>query len=75
MPNTITLNRAAEHVEQLTGWKPAVSTVWKWATNGLEIDGERHHLAITRVGGRVLTTARDIERFLEATGSTAQPTG
>lgn len=50
------LSEAARRIEQLTGFRPSRSTLWRWHLSG--------RLPSRRVGRRLLTTDRDIHRML-----------
>lgn len=58
--NFITLGQAA----QLAPTRPSANAVWRWCRRGLKArSGKRVYLKHVRVGGRVFTTAEDVNRF------------
>jgi hypothetical protein len=56
----LTLSRAAEHYPAVNGKRPHASTVFRHAAHG--ISGVR--LETVQVGGRVVTSAEAVQRFL-----------
>lgn len=56
----MTFAEAASMIGRKFGFKPSVSTVWRWAKKG--IDGQV--LEAIRIGRRYRTTPEAIERFL-----------
>ena len=59
----MTFAEAASMIERKFGFKPSVSTVWRWAKKG--VNGRV--LEAIRIGRRYRTTAEAIERFLNRT--------
>ena len=56
----LTLSQAAVMIGHYTGWKPSVSTCWRWALKGVR--GSK--LPAVRIGGRVYTTEFAVTSFL-----------
>jgi len=52
----------AAGVEELTGRRPAPTTVWRWLKKGIR----GHKLASVRVMGQVFTSREEIRRWLSA---------
>jgi len=48
------------------GRKPPVGKLFRWSTKGIAIGGRQIYLESVRVGGRRLTTAEAVSRFVEA---------
>ena len=69
----IPLGEAAEHIPSKP--KPHRSAVWRWAVQGLWIDGRVVKLRSRKVGGRRYTTLADIETFLTACDQSPDQTG
>lgn len=60
MSNNITLVQAAQTLPKINGKKPCAVTVWRWARKGVR--GVK--LETEQIGGRLVTTAEAVERFL-----------
>ncbi len=56
----LTLRQAAVLIGHYTGWKPSVSTCWRWALKGVR--GSK--LPAVRIGGKVYTTEFAVTSFL-----------
>ena len=56
----LTLRQAAVLIGHYTGWKPSVSTCWRWALKGVR--GSK--LAAVRIGGKVYTTEPAVISFI-----------
>lgn len=59
----------ARHLPSLRidGRAPDLATVWRWSQKGLKLpSGERIRLEVLSIGGRRVTTAQAIMRFIEA---------
>ena len=56
----LTLRQAAALIGHYTGWKPSVSTCWRWALKGVR--GSK--LAAVRIGGKVYTTEPAVMSFI-----------
>ena len=56
----LTLRQAAVLIGHYTGWKPSVSTCWRWALKGVR--GSK--LPAVRIGGKVYTTEFAVISFL-----------
>lgn len=57
----ISLAEAAELSPNL----PSANTLWRWCRRGLELpSGERVRLTHSQIGGRIFTTAADVQYFL-----------
>ena len=56
----LTLRQAALLIGHYTGWKPSVSTCWRWALKGVR--GSK--LAVVRIGGKVYTTEPAVISFI-----------
>ena len=56
----LTLRQAAVLIGRYTGWKPSVSTCWRWALKGVR--GSK--LPAVRIGGKVYTTEFAVTSFL-----------
>ena len=56
----ITLSHAAKLLPKFHGKHPHTSTLWRWATVGL--DG--HKLESTKVGKRICTSIEALDRFI-----------
>jgi hypothetical protein len=50
-----------------------VSTVWRWITHGVKVNGDRVHLDVFRVGGRAYVLAADLDAFHRATNARQKP--
>ena len=53
---------------KLAPGRPHVASVWRWCRRGVKVrgSGERVTLQHIRAGGRLYTTAADLERFFQA---------
>src|SRR5687768_8061925 len=62
------LSQAARLFPAYRGNRPvSPSTVWRWIFEGVRLaDGSRLRLGAARIGGRWLTSAQAIQRFIEA---------
>lgn len=58
----MTLAQASREVENITGNRPAPSTIWRWIREGRA----GVHLEHVRIGRKVFTSARALWRFFEA---------
>ena len=56
----LTLRQAAALIGHYTGWRPSVSTCWRWALKGVR--GSK--LAAVRIGGKVYTTEPAVISFI-----------
>jgi len=72
----LTLNAAGRLSAVTVDGKPtSVATISRWASRGrLTPDGQRVKLHVERVGGRVTTTAADIDEFLRRLNGETKPT-
>lgn len=68
----IPLGEATEHIP--LNPKPHRSAAWRWAMQGLWIDGRVVKLRSRKVGGRRYTTIADIEAFLTACDQSPEST-
>ena len=59
-PEYIDLSEAAKR----TPGHPHMASVWRWCRKGVKSrSGDRIYLSHVRAGGRIFTTAEDLERF------------
>jgi hypothetical protein len=66
--DSLSMNAAAHRVPAHRGTGSAVpSTIWRWHRHGAKSpDGRRVHLEMARVGGKWMTSAAALARFLAA---------
>jgi hypothetical protein len=73
--DALSLAAAAKKLVPHRGQRVAPSTLWRWHRDGVRTpDGRRVHLELARVGGKWLTSAAALGRFIEAaTPATPNP--
>ena len=69
----LTFAQATKACPAIDGKKPSVKTVYTWADIGILVGGERVKLESAKVGGKRVTSAEAIERFVEATSTGTAP--
>ena len=54
-------------LEDLLGFRPSPATVWRWHRQGIRTpDGGRVRLNVIRVGGKLLSSRKDVLTFVAA---------
>lgn len=70
---TLSFTEAAAACPTVAGRKPGLRTVYAWCDTGVLVGGRRLKLESARVGGRRVTSAEALERFLAAVSAGAEP--
>jgi hypothetical protein len=58
----ISLTGVTKYLPRVDGKRPCVSTIWRWCRKGVR----GTHLEYARLGGRIVTTTRAINDFVNA---------
>jgi len=63
-----TLTEATKILPKVNGKRPAIATLWRWCSKGLQ----GVHLEHVRIGRRICTSAEALNRFANALAEAAQ---
>lgn len=70
----LTFAEAAASLPVVGGRRVTAKVIYKWADQGVVVRGERVKLESCKLGGRRVTSAEAVARFVAATSSPDEPT-